>query len=966
MEVGLSRSAEGRKTVTVLFSDLVAFTQLAEELDPEALRGLMSEYFARASAVVERLGGVVEKFIGDEVMAIFGVPAVREDDALRAVRAAVAVRECVAELDREVDAQLQVRIGLNTGEVMTGDPALGHSFVSGEPIALGKRLEQAADPGEILLGEKTYLLVAHAVQSTVVGPLKLKGKSEEVTAYRLEAVNPEAIAIPRRGDTPFAGHVRELEWLHGRYGRVAAGDGAQLVTIVGEPGIGKSRLARELLTTLGGEAITLVGRCPPQGEGVTFSPIRELFRGAGRAETELEGSSYDVFAAVRRLLEELSQSRPVVAVFDDIHWAEETLLDLLEYLAHRLARARVLVLCLARAELVDRRPQWVRDPDALLALDPLTDSEAKLLIEALGTPQAHRARIAEMAEGNPLFIEQLVLFAREEGVAVTLVDSIRGVLYARLDRLDAEARGVLERAAVIGRSFALGILLELVPATEREAAQASVFALARQGLVRPDPALPDEGFRFQHTLIRDAVYEAMPKTLRADLHLAVAAQLEAHGAPDSLTGYHLERAHELRRELGRRDVDLGSRAGRLLLRAGQDAVGRSDVPAAIALFERARTLLPSDDRELPPLLTALGDAYVKAGNMATAERVLDDAIALAAALGTRPAELHARIERQFVREFTSRSASAAESVGLARAAIPELDEAGDDLALARAWWLRSSDDLAAARWLDRATAIERALTHARRAEAGLAMVGTLGGLLAQALLHGPTHVHEAISRVETLPEELGIEGALRVAVDTALAGLLAMDGRIDEARRLYHDGLATTEEFGLRLRRAVQAVVGAQIELLAGDPAAAERELRASSRALAEFGATTSAATHHAMLAEVLCELGRPEEAETQARAIAADATEDDLITQVLWRSALARALARRGMRAEAKEPAERALELSSGMQFPFVQVAALTAAAEAEAADPARLLADARSILDAKGNRVELARLELLAAHLA
>ncbi len=951
--------------MTVLFADLVAFTQLAERLDPEALRGLMSEFFARASAVVERLDGVVEKFIGDEVMALFGVPMVQEDDALRAVRAAVAMRDSVAELDRETEFQLEVRIGVNTGEVVTGDPALGHT-VSGEPIAIGKRLEQAAEGAEILIGEKTYALVAHAVEATDVGPLALKGKSEAVRAYRLDAVDLTATAIPRRADTRFAGHARELEWLHRAYAHVAAGDGAQLLTIVGEPGIGKSRLARELLGAVEGEATTLIGSCPPHGEGLTFSPVREIFRAAGRDEAQLEGTSYEVFAAVRQLLEELARAAPVVVVFDDIHWAHETLLDLLEYLGQRLGRAPVLVVCLARGELVERRPQWLRDPAASLALDRLTDSESMRVIDALGVPEQHRARIVAMAEGNPLFIEQLALFAQEQDASVTLIDSIRVLLHARLDRLESEPRAVLERAAVIGRSFSLRAVLDLVPVGQREPAQARLFELARQGLLRPDVAVPDEGFRFQHALVRDAVYEAMPKALRADLHLAAAGQIEVGGGPASLSGHHLERAYQLRRELGRRDLELGRQAGRLLLQAGRDVLGRSDVPGAIALLERARALLPDDDPQLAPALTELGDAYVKAGNMATAEEALEQAIAAAARLGARSAELHARVERQFVREFTTRSASAEESVMIAQSAIEELEELDDDLALARAWWLRSSADLAAARWLDRATAIERALMHARRAEAGRAMVATLAGLLAQALLHGPTHVHEAIGRIELLPEELGLEGPLRVAVDTALAGVLAMDGRVDEARRIYRDGVATTEEFGLRLRRAVQAVVGAQIELFAGNPDAAEQELRASSLALDEFGASTSAATHRALLAEVLCVLGRPDEAEAEARRVSGEATEDDLITQVLWRTALARALARRGLEADAREPARQALQLSAGMQFPFVQVAALTAASEADVAESALLMDDARRILKAKGNQVELARLSLLPTNLA
>ncbi|HWD63606.1 MAG TPA: AAA family ATPase, partial [Solirubrobacteraceae bacterium] len=750
------------------------------------------------------------------------------------------------------------------------------------------------------------------------------------------------------------------------FGVVAAGGGAQMATVIGEPGIGKSRLAAELLDAVRDEAVTLVGRCPPHGEGVTFTPVREVFREAGHSAADLEGSSFEVFAAVRRLLEEAAQSRPVVAVFDDIHWAEETLLDLLEYLSQRLGGARVLVLCLARAELVERRPQWVRDPASSLVLDPLSEAEAHGVLEALATPPQQRARIAELAEGNPLFIEQLALFAREDDASVTLVDSIRGVLHARLDRLASEPRAVLERAAVVGRRFSQRAVLDMVQPGERDVAQARLFELARQGLIHPDASLPEEGFRFQHALVRDAVYEAMPKSVRAEFHVLVAARLEAVGAPDSVAGYHLERAYQLRRELGRRDLELGGRAGRLLLRAGQEALGRSDLPAGIALLERARALLPADEPELPAVLTELGDAQVKAGNMAAAAQILEEAIQVAASTGARAAEIHARVERQFVREFTTRGASATESVDIAQAAIAELESLGDHLALARAWWLASSDDLAAARWLNRAESIERALEHAQQAEAGLAMVATLGGLLAQALMHGPTHVDEAIPRVERLPGELGLEGPLRVAIDAALAGLLAMAGRIDDARGLYRGSIATAEEFGLRLRRAVQAVIGAQIELLAGDPAGAERELRASSRALDEFGAGTSAATHRALLAEVLCAANHHDEAEAQARGVAAEAAEDDLITQVLWRAALARALARRGDPTAARTPAEEALSLSAGMQFPFVQVAALTAAAEASPQESARHLASARRILEVKGNAVELARLRSLAADLA
>jgi len=355
MDALSNRTVEGRKTVTVLFCDLVAYTELAGRLDPEALRHVMLRFFERAATVIEEHGGTVEKFVGDEVMAVFGVPVVHEDDVLRAVRAAVAVHECVAEMDRDSDIRLEVRIGVNTGEVVTGDPSAGHGFVSGDAVNVGKRLEQAAAPGEIVLGESTHRLVAHAVCATRMDALTLKGKEGEAVAFRLESVDPTATAIPRRDDTRFVGKERELERLHSAY-REATSSGVRLVTIVGDPGIGKSRLARELVRWLEGRASVVVATCPPYGEGTTFSPIREAFRQAGRDESVLEGSSYEVFAATSGLFQDLAREQPLLAVFDDIHWAEETLLDLIEHLSVRLGAAPVLLLCLARPELAERRP----------------------------------------------------------------------------------------------------------------------------------------------------------------------------------------------------------------------------------------------------------------------------------------------------------------------------------------------------------------------------------------------------------------------------------------------------------------------------------------------------------------------------------------------------------------------------------------------------------------------------------
>jgi hypothetical protein len=462
----------------------------------------------------------------------------------------------------------------------------------------------------------------------------------------------------------------------------------------------------------------------------------------------------------------------------------------------------------------------------------------------------------------------------------------------------------------------------------------------------------------------------MPKAARADLHLAVAGWFESGEDPDAIVGFHLENAYLLRRDLGRNEVELGRRAGRRLRQAAEATSSRTDAPATLSLLERARVLLPADDDELPSLLTALGAARVNAGDLPGARSALEEAIESATTLADRAAELHARIELQFVRAFALRDTPVEDSVALAQQAIPELETLGDELALARAWWLASSGDMHACRWRERAQAIERALEHAQRARAGVGMVETLAGLLAQAHLHGPTPVEQALARVESLPEELRLHRGRRGDVDITIAGLMAMQGRIDDARRLYRDTVATYEEFGLRFRRATKAFVGAQIELLAGEPAAAEQELRASTEALVEFGATTSAATHRALLADVLCTLDRLDEAEAEACGIAAEAHEEDLVAQVLWRSALARTLVRRGA-PEAREHALQALALSAGVEFPFLRATALEAAAEAERADggaaqAARCLEEARAIMESKGNVLEVARIEALSNALA
>src|SRR5215211_1937529 len=554
--------AETRKTVTVVFSDVTGSTNLGEKLDPEALRRVMARYFEETKAALERHGGTVEKFIGDAVMAVFGIPELHEDDALRAVRAAAEMRDALAELNRELERErgvtLAVRTGVNTGEVVAGDPTGGEFYATGDAVNLAARLEQAAGPGEILVGETTYRLVRDTVRAEMADPLAAKGKAEGVRAWRLVEVPGDTPAFTRRIEAPFVGRGEELAALVRAFERVLGENACELVTVVGPPGIGKSRLARELVRSVVMAPRVLVGRCLPYGDGITYSPLVEIVKqvaGDDATETlakllveeehadvivsriaaavglaETEARAEEISWAVRRLFETLAREHPLVVILDDVHWAEPTLLDLVEYLAS-FADARILLLCIARPDLFDLRPSWSqpRPRATVLALEPLPENDAETLVEHLvggaPLPDALSRRILEKAEGNPLFVEQMLALARERADGKADVDvppTMQALLAVRIDRLPPEERAVLERAAVEGRHFHRGAVFALLPESERDALQRHLIALVRKELIRPDRALfpGDDAFRFAHILIRDAAYEATAKELRAELHEA--------------------------------------------------------------------------------------------------------------------------------------------------------------------------------------------------------------------------------------------------------------------------------------------------------------------------------------------------------------------------------------------------------------------------------------------------------------
>jgi class 3 adenylate cyclase len=691
--------------VTVLFADVAGSTALGEELDPEAVRSLMDGYFAVIRGIIESHGGTVEKFIGDAVMAVFGVPVIHEDDALRAVRAADEIRTDLASLQATAHGarSLTFRTGINTGEVFARGPTGGQAFVTGDPVNTAARLEQAAGPGDILLGQSTYTLVRDAVVVEPIEPVSAKGKTEPVRAYRLVSVDPGRAGHARRLDAPLVGRDRELDRMGGIFRTTADERSCHLLTLLGPAGIGKSRLVAEFAAAAEPEATVLRGRCLSYGEGITYWPIGEIVRTAAgiddadsvdaarsklrallEGEREVDtvstrvanaiGLSLDpapqeeVFWAIRKLLERLARDRPLLVVIEDIHWAEPTLLDLIEYIAVWSRDAAILLLCPARPELLDTRPGWGSGmPNSTsLTLEQL-DAEAttRLISELPGgtaVPATIAERILTAAEGNPLFVEEMLRMLVDDGLLrkgadghwqaldeladVRIPASINALLSTRLERLAPEERAVAERASVVGRVFEQAAVAELASASLRPSVGRSLLALVRKELLRPEYSELSAGdaFKFRHILIRDAAYEAVPKAERAVLHERFADWLERTvgdrlAESEEIVGYHLEAAHRYRIELGEggEPVEtLAERAATRLAAAGARAFDRGDSRGAANLAERVLRLRPLLDPRSRRLLPQFIDALIDLGILDAARGWLDQGDVAAAAADDDP------------------------------------------------------------------------------------------------------------------------------------------------------------------------------------------------------------------------------------------------------------------------------------------------------------------------------------------
>ena len=857
-------------------------------MDPEALQGLLARYFERMKGIVESHGGSVEKFIGDAVMAVFGVPVVHEDDALRACRAAVEMRDALPELG------VEGRIGVNTGEVLTGTE---ERLATGDAVNVAARLEQAAEAGEVLLGAQTLRLVAPAVEVGEERLLELKGKSEPVAAHPLLAVQE---APERSHASRFIGRERELAKLVDAWERALAGPGCQLVTVVGDAGVGKSRLVAEALDSL--DARVVRGRCLPYGEGITYWPVIEVVKqlaalpsdpAAAVAVRSLlgesdQGTSADQIAwAFRKLLVEQA---PLVVVLDDIQWGEETFLDLVEAAALLTGDAPILLLCMARPELLERHPAW----PGTLRLEPLSDDEADQLIREEVTGELHE-RIAHAAGGNPLFISEMLAMAREQE-DVEVPPTPKALLAVRLDQLDEPERRVLERGSIEGELFHRGGVQALAP--EEPQVTARLTALVRRELVRPDRAqlAGDDGFRFRHLLIRDAAYDSLPKSVRAELHERFADWLVSHTELvelDEIVGYHLEQAVGYRRELGKPVEELAERAAERLAASGRRALWREDRRAARALFERALEL--TRPFRLDVLLEVDLAATLFIEDSRRAAEIVEAAAERAAAEGDATGEVFARAMFGYHR-FNLNECTPDELETLLLRALPLLEREADHAALVYVWEVFAlSVTNARQQWADSARASRRALEHARLA--GQQRTGLFWIELALGL--GPTPAAEALAQLDELLPATPWPFSLFTR-----AWLLAMLDRFDEAVPLARDSNERLRELD---GRRIGEIRLAEIARMAGDRQAAAGHLQTLCAWLEEREQYGLLGTYVCLLGRELCALGRFDEAEALARR-GRELAADDNIDSGLWRQVQARVLAHRGEHSEAERLAREAV----------------------------------------------------------
>ncbi len=833
------------------------------------------------------------------------------------------IRERLTALGEELAVALSFRTGVNTGEVVAGE---GETLVTGDAVNVAARLEQAATPGEILIGAETLSLVRDAVRVEAVEPLELKGKREPVPAFRLVTVDATAEAFTRHLDAPLVGRVREQQRLRAAFEDVVSERMCHMFTLLGPAGVGKSRLTEEFLAVAGHTADILRSRCLHYGEDITYWPLVEILLAIGVEPGEVIGTSpADTQLSFRKLIEGRTAERPQILVLDDIQWAEPIFLDLIEHLSDWSRDAPIFLLCIARPELLEVRPGWGGGKlnATTILLEALSKDDCELLISRLaGGAQLSddlRHRILRAADGNPLFIEEMLAMVDEDESEreVVVPPTIQALLQSRLDRLDPGERDLIGRGAVEGQIFHRSTVRDLAPEPERDDVPSHLLSLVRKEMIRPDqPAYPDEeAFRFRHLLVRDAAYDSLPKETRAELHEAFADWLDRHATlveQDEIVGYHLERAYRNRADLDSADPrldGLARKAALRLARAARSARERRDLGAFCGLLQRSAGLLPVGDHERLEIRVELTWPLASVG-------LEDEALAGAAELqaSSDPRfQSFGHLAQAIVEVYSGRFDPESATTGLA-AATSLFADLGDDLGLACTGLVEFLTEWMSCRAAAAAAAAQRAETHALAAGDDV-LASWLRHMRGMGLSFGPTPVEEALRGVRSIFDNAS-SVLDRAEEHLWLGKLLAMQGKIETAREHVHTGIEGLREAGKIVEAAGFAQTRAFIESHAGSSSAAEAELRRGVAELDRLGNRSYRGTAALLLADTLASRGEYDEAARWCAEVRESLNEHDLTDVIAVDSLQGFLAAVAGSGGEGQRLAERAVELADTTDF--------------------------------------------------
>jgi class 3 adenylate cyclase/tetratricopeptide (TPR) repeat protein len=1015
---------EARRTVTVLLCDATVSTTEGSAVDPERSHRLLERFFDDARHAIERNGGVATDGPGDAVQGVFGLPEMLEDDAARAIGAAVDAMASASAMTHQLSDQglvVDAWIGINSGEAVA-DPD-NPSSVSGDPVSVALQLEETARPGEILVGTVTLRLVGDLVQSEPVEPIVVQGLSRPVPAFRVTSVRAGRADSAR---TPLFGRERDIAMLTDTFDRAIDKRAPHLVTLLGQAGIGKSRLVSEFAGVVGQHGRVLRGSCAPHGHSTTYAAVAEMIRHAAgiksddirtKARTKLasllgdeddsaeisqrleevieivdaKSPPEEIFWAVRSLLERIAENDPLVVVFDGLQNADRTLIDLIEHIIEWTANVPILLIGVARPEFLEKNTTWGGGMlnATTISLEPLGANDITKLAQSLfgegriGDQVADR--VVHATGGNPLFVEQVVsmlvdakMVELKDGEWAPTSDlqriptSITALLGARLDSLGESERRVLEAAAVIGNEFPVSLVARAV---ERSEIAADIRSLTRKELIRRAGSgeLGHE-YSFRDGLMREVTYGSLLRPERARLHESVATKLQEDGAAspgqEMALGFHLEQAFLALSGLGGDRAHLlsvGKAAGERLAKLGRSALARADMPTASDLLSRAVAVMETDDPARVELALDLSVALLEHGELAAAKSSLRGISDLFhnedVAMRVAVISLRSALSAGDTEGWADRAAALAED------AIRVFEKTQNHLGLAESYELWGASHWRENRSENAGAMYRRAHEHAQKAGAEM-LEAKLIGFMASAAFWGTTPAGEGARLCEGILTDPDQNRLATAKVLSFLAGFKAMLGDFVRARRLIQESREIARDLGLRLYLAHSVQIPGIIEMLDGNYAQAEQDLLAGYNELKEMGERAHIPRAALDVAGAILAQGRLDDAEKLTQEARDEAAEDDIDAQVLWRIVLGSITARRGEAEAGQRFGREAVELASRTDNLFMHANAQVALGEVLSAagkpDEARqAFTDALELYKAKGVVPAVDRTEKLLASL-